>query len=56
MLGCLTASEMGGMSVQITGPRGSEGGPQPNYVAYVFVFLSTIIVCQLYTLTLSYQA
>ena len=35
---------------------GMEGGMGPDCVAYVFVFLSHIIICQLYKLTLSYQA
>jgi hypothetical protein len=28
----------------------------PHYVAYVFVFLGSIIICQLYKLTLAAQA
>ena len=54
MLGCQTASETGGSRYKLPGPGGLEGGPQPNCVA--FVFLCIITVCQLYTLTLSYQA
>jgi len=56
---CWVASlpvRQGGSRYELHGPGGSWGDPQPNYVAYVFAFLSTIIVCQLYTLTLSYQA
>jgi len=30
-----------------------EGGPGTDYVAYVFVFLGSIIICPLYELTLS---
>jgi hypothetical protein len=29
-----------------------EGGPGPDYVAYDFVFLGSIIICPLYKLTL----
>jgi len=32
------------------------GGMGPDCVAYVFVFLNHIIICQLYKLTLSDQA
>jgi hypothetical protein len=35
--------------------RGPEGGPEP-YVAYISLFLGSIIICQLYKLTLSNQA
>jgi hypothetical protein len=43
-------------SVQITGgPAVREGGPGPT-VAYVFVFPSITIICQLYKVTLSDQA
>jgi len=27
---------------------GPEGGPEPDYVVYVFVFLGSISICQLY--------
>jgi len=30
-----------------------EGGSRPDYVAYVFVFLDSVIICPLYKLTLS---
>jgi hypothetical protein len=40
--------------VQITGARRSERGP--DYVAYVFVFLCSIIICRSYKSTLSDQA
>jgi hypothetical protein len=45
----------GGKPVQITGVRGSGGGPRPEYVAYVFVFLGSAIICQLYKLNLPDQ-
>ena len=34
-------------------PGVPEGGPGPDYVAYVFIFLSSIIIYRLYKLTLS---
>ena len=42
-----SANEMGGGLIQIT---------RPEYVPYVFVLLGSIIICQLYKLTLSDQA
>ena len=33
--------------------RPERGGPGPNYIAYAFIFLSTIIICTLYKLALS---
>jgi len=33
------------------GPRGPEGGPWPDYVAYVFVYLGNIVTCRLCRLT-----
>jgi hypothetical protein len=46
--------EAGGKSVQITGARRSGRGP--DCVAYVFVFLGSIVICRLFKLTLSHQA
>jgi hypothetical protein len=45
----------GGSRYKLQGPGGPEGGPGPDYVAYVYVFLSSIILCRLYKLTLSDQ-
>ena len=42
-------------SVNLPWPGGPEWGPEPEYVARIFVFLDSII-CRLYKLTLSYQA
>ena len=39
-----------------TNYRGPEGGPGPDYVACVFVFLGSIIIRRLYKLILSDQA
>ena len=36
--------------------RGTEGGSGPGYVAWIFVFIGSVIICQLYKLTLSEQA
>jgi hypothetical protein len=47
-----SADNIGGNPVQITG----TGGPGPDCLAYVFVFLRNIITCRLYKLTLSDQA
>jgi hypothetical protein len=44
----------GAKPVQIASVRRSRRGP--DHVAYVFVFLSTIIICRLYKLTLSDKA
>jgi hypothetical protein len=46
----------GGSRYKLPGPGGPEGGPGPEFVAYVFVFLGSIIICRLYKLTLSDQA
>jgi hypothetical protein len=35
------------------GPGGPKGDPGHDYVAYVFVFLSSIIICRLYKLVVS---
>ena len=35
----------------LLGPGISVGGPWPRYVTYVFLFLSSIIICQLYNLS-----
>ena len=49
-------TRVGGSRYKLPGPGCLEGGPGPDYVAYVFVFLSSIIICRLYKLTLSDQA
>jgi len=41
---------------KLPGSGGPERGPGPHYFAYVFVFLYNIILCRLYTVTLSEQA
>ena len=52
-----SADERGrGSRYKLPGPGGPDGGPGPDYVAYVFVYLGTIIICLLYKLTLSAQA
>jgi hypothetical protein len=33
-----------------------QGDPGPDNIAYVFVFLGSVIICQVYKLTLSDQA
>ena len=43
-----------GIPVQITGARLTGKGS--NYIAYVFVYLSSIVICLLHKLTLSVQA
>jgi hypothetical protein len=48
-----SADEMVVKPVQITGPGGPEEGSGPDYIAYAFVFLCSIIVCRLYKLALS---
>jgi hypothetical protein len=35
----------------LPGPGRPEGGPGPDYLAYVFVFLGSIIICRFYKLT-----
>jgi len=40
----------------LQGPDDSEGASGSDYVAYVSVFLGSIILCPLYKLTLSDQA
>jgi hypothetical protein len=45
-----------GSRFKLLGLGGLEGGPGPGYVAYVFVFPSSVIICHLYKLTLSDQA
>ena len=37
-------------------PGDPEGGPGPDYVAYIFIFLGDIIICKMYKLTPSEQA
>jgi hypothetical protein len=37
-------------------PDGPEGGPGPDHVTYVFVFVGSIITCRLYKSTISFQA
>jgi len=37
--------EMGREPVKILGTGSTEGGPGPEYVAYVFVFLGSITIC-----------
>jgi hypothetical protein len=52
-----SAEEMGvGDRYKLLGPVVLEGGPGPDYIAYSFVFLCSIIICRLYKLTLSDQA
>ena len=48
----------GGGQCKLPRPSSPEGGPVPDYVAYVFVFvfLSSITILRLYQLTLSNQA
>jgi len=41
---------------KLPGPGGTERGPGPDYIAYVFVFLGTITICRLGKLILLYQA
>ena len=38
---------------KLPGPGGPERDPGLNYIAYVFVFLGSIIICRMYKLTLS---
>jgi hypothetical protein len=40
----------------LPGPVGPKLGPGSDYVAYVYVFLGSIITCRLYKLTLSDRA
>jgi hypothetical protein len=44
----------GGSQYKLLGPGGPQRGPRPDYDAYVFVFLGSII-CRFYKLTLSNQ-
>jgi len=46
---------VGGGGVWSRYKQTEPGGPGPDYVAYTFVFLETIIICRLYTLTISDQ-
>ena len=46
---------MGG-GIKLPEPGVPERGPEPNCVAYVFVFLGSIIICRLYASNLSDQA
>jgi hypothetical protein len=46
----------GGNRYKLPEPGGLEVDPGPNYVTFVFVFVSGIITCQLYKLTLSSHA
>jgi hypothetical protein len=48
------ADERWGKSVQITGAR--RPGKEPEYMAYVFVFLGSISICRSFKSTLSDQA
>jgi len=45
----------GGKLVRITGARRARRGPEPHYVAHVFLSLDSSIICRLYQLTLSDQ-
>ena len=45
-----------GKPVQITGARGCGRYPGPDYVAYVFVFFGSIVVCILCQLTFRHRA
>jgi hypothetical protein len=51
-----SAEETGENRYKLPGPGAPEGGPGPDYVAYVFLFLCSIIICRLYKLALSDQA
>jgi len=46
----------GKKSVNLPWPGGPEWGPEPHYVAQIFVFLDSIMIFRLYKLTLSDQA
>jgi len=48
----LMGSGGGGGEVTAT----NSWGLGPNYITYVFVFLSSVIICRLYKLTLADQA
>jgi hypothetical protein len=39
-------NEMGWKPVKILGIGIPKGGPGPKYVAYVFIFLSSITICR----------
>jgi hypothetical protein len=56
MMMMMSAEEREGEPVQTNVDRRSEGGPGPDYVAYIVVFLGNIIICLLYKLTLSDKA
>jgi hypothetical protein len=43
-----SAVERGGSRYKLPGPGHPEGGPELDYVAYVFVFLDSVIICRLY--------
>jgi hypothetical protein len=45
-----------GSQYKLVGPSSLEWGLESGYVAYVFIFLGSIIICHLYRLTLSDQA
>jgi hypothetical protein len=45
-----------GSRYKLLEPGGPEGGPVPEDVAYVFVYVISIIICPLYKLNLSAQA
>ena len=40
-----SADEPGKSRYKLPGPGGLKGGPGPNYVAYVYVVLGSIIIC-----------
>jgi hypothetical protein len=45
-----------GSRYKLPGPGGLEGHPEPDYVAHVFVFVGSVVICQLYKLILSDNA
>jgi hypothetical protein len=47
--------EVGGSLQKLPGSGSPEGGPEPDYIAYVFAFLRSIAICRLDTLTISDQ-
>jgi len=51
-----STDERGGEAgTNIPGSDGPEGGPGPDYLAYVFIFLISTIMCRFYILNLSEQ-
>jgi len=48
-----SANETGESRYKLPGLAGPKGGPRSEYVACVFVFLCSIIICRFHKLTLS---